>query len=83
MNTRGGIDNSEPWRDNNQSIASQRCRDIRQEQIARENAKLVDRLEKAQPTYRAEKWEASRRANEAIASRISRYTYQPMDSAKY
>ncbi|GET91087.1 hypothetical protein, conserved [Leishmania tarentolae] len=79
MNTRGGVDTSEPWRDHNKAINSQRLRDQRLATIAQENAKLLERLEHAQPTYRADKFEADRRRNEEFAARASRYPYQPMD----
>ncbi|KAG5496915.1 hypothetical protein GH5_01425 [Leishmania sp. Ghana 2012 LV757] len=79
MNTRGGVDTSEPWRDKNKAIASQRRRNQEQAVIAQENAKLLGRLEHARPTYRAEKFEADRRRNEEFAARASRYPYQPMD----
>lgn len=79
MNTRGGVDTSEPWRDKNKAISSQRRRNQEQAVIAHENAKMLERLEKAQPTYRAEKFEADRRRNEEFAARSSRYPYQPMD----
>ncbi|CAC9518298.1 conserved hypothetical protein [Leishmania infantum JPCM5] len=83
MNTRGGVDTSEPWRDCNKAINSQRRRNQEQAKIALENAKLLERLERAQPTYRSEKFEADRRRNEEFAARASRYPYQPMDRTSY
>ncbi|KAG5471308.1 hypothetical protein LSCM1_01385 [Leishmania martiniquensis] len=83
MNTRGGVDTSEPWRDKNKAIVSQRRRQQEQAAIARENAKLLERLEHARPTYCAEKFEADRRRNEEFAGRASRYPYQPMDRAAH
>ncbi|KAK7201928.1 KIAA1430-like protein [Novymonas esmeraldas] len=83
MNTGGGVDMSEPWRDHNRAVISQRRRDQEQITIARENAKMLDRLERAQPTYRAEKFEADRRRNEEFAARASRYPYHPLDRPQH
>lgn len=83
MNTRGGVDTSEPWRDYNKAINSQRRRNLEQAKIAQENSKLLERLERTQPTYRSEKFEADRRRNEEFAARTSRYPYQPMDRTSY
>ncbi|KPI84874.1 hypothetical protein ABL78_6079 [Leptomonas seymouri] len=83
MNTKGGVDTSEPWRDHNKAISSQRTRDQQQAKIAEENAKLLERLERARPTYRAEKFAADRRRNEEYAARASRYPYKSMDKVEY
>ncbi|CAJ1032844.1 putative KIAA1430ue [Leishmania utingensis] len=83
MNTRGGVDTSEPWCDHNRAISSQRRRNQEQAVIARENAKILERLECAKPTYRADKFEADRRRNEEFAARASRYPYHPMDRARH
>lgn len=79
MNTKGGVDTSEPWRDHNKALSSQRTRQQQQAKMAEENAKMLQRLEQAQPTYRADKFAADRRRNEEFAARSSRYPYKPMD----
>lgn len=81
MNTKGGVDTSEPWRDHNKAVSSQRTRNQQQAKIAEENAKMLQRLERAQPTYRADKFAADRRRNEEFAARASRYPYKPMDKS--
>ncbi|KPA78961.1 hypothetical protein ABB37_06035 [Leptomonas pyrrhocoris] len=81
MNTKGGVDTSEPWRDHNRAVNSQRTRQQRQAVVAEENARMLERLERAAPTYRADKFAADRRRNEEFAARASRYPYRPMDKA--
>lgn len=83
MQTKGGIDNGEPWRDHNKATSTQRRRQQEQDRIDRENAKLLDRLEGAKSSYRSDKLEADRTRNEMIASRISRYPYEPLDRTGY
>lgn len=84
MDKGGDIDNSEPWRNPNKAAAaSQRKRTTEQQRVARENARLLERLERAQPTYSTEKFAADRSRNQEIAARISRYPYQPMDRTGY
>lgn len=84
MQTGGSVDNREPWREPKKAAkASQYKRSTEQQRIAQENAKLLERLEAAQPTYQTHKFEADRTRNEEIAARISRYPYQPLDQTEY
>ncbi|EPY33274.1 hypothetical protein STCU_02354, partial [Strigomonas culicis] len=41
MNTKGGVDNSEPWRDHNKAVDSQRCRQKKQDTIDAENQRML------------------------------------------
>ncbi|CAD2213934.1 KIAA1430 homologue, putative [Angomonas deanei] len=82
MSTKGGVDNSEPWRDKNKGVDSNRKRNNRQKEIDMENQRLLARLQNAKPTYSSQKMKSDRKKNETYASNISRYPYRPMDTAE-
>lgn len=76
MNTKGGIDNTEPWHDRNKAVDSQIKRNRERKRLNDENMKMLKRLEAAKPTYSSVKLEESHRQNQKHANRISRYPYQ-------
>ncbi|KAF8288327.1 hypothetical protein TcG_08176 [Trypanosoma cruzi] len=82
MKRGGGIDNKEPWRSANAARDAERRRRREQQRIEEENLRILKRLQKTKPAYSVEKWESDRLQNEEYIARMSRYTYEPMDSRR-